>query len=220
MNCRKPATSVPLPRERFWDVQVAKIDSPTRQPLCPGRPASVPLRHTIARSALATQHSRKWLDGVSDALAYALRWPGTYRPQATTAIRPRLRLPGTTRPRFALHGAKRSKHENCFVLEDNTVQPFVKIGNNVTLWSGNHIGHHSVIGDNTFITSHVVISGGVDVGRNCFIGVNATVHDHVRLADYTLVGAASLINKDTEPYGVYIGIPAEKSRVPSNRLKL
>jgi acetyltransferase-like isoleucine patch superfamily enzyme len=54
-----------------------------------------------------------------------------------------------------------SKHENCFVLEDNTVQPFVKIGNNVTLWSGNHIGHHSVIGDNTFITSHVVISGGL-----------------------------------------------------------
>ena len=113
-----------------------------------------------------------------------------------------------------------SENENCFILEDNTVQPFVKIGNNVTLWSGNHIGHHSVIGDNTFITSHVVISGGVDVGRNCFIGVNATVHDHVRLADYTLVGAASLINKDTEPYGVYIGIPAEKSRVPSNRLKL
>ena len=42
--------------------------------LCPGRPASVPLRHIIACSMLATQHSHKWLDGVSDALAYALRW--------------------------------------------------------------------------------------------------------------------------------------------------
>ena len=31
---------------------------------CPGRPASVPLRHTIASSVLATQHSRKWLDAV------------------------------------------------------------------------------------------------------------------------------------------------------------
>src|SRR5690606_25309931 len=45
--------------------------------------------------------------------------------------------------------------ENCFILEDNTIQPFVTIGNNVTLWSGNHIGHHSTIGDHTFITSHV-----------------------------------------------------------------
>ena len=29
------STSVSLPRERFWDVQVSKIDSPTRQPLVP-----------------------------------------------------------------------------------------------------------------------------------------------------------------------------------------
>lgn len=35
--------------------------------------------------------------------------------------------------------------ENCFILEGNTIQPFVTIGNNVTLWSGNHIGHHSSI---------------------------------------------------------------------------
>ena len=41
--------------------------------------------------------------------------------------------------------------ENCFIFEDNTIQPFVKIGDNVTLWSGNHIGHHSVIKDHTFI---------------------------------------------------------------------
>ena len=39
---------------------------------CRGRPASVPLRHTIARSVLATPHSRKWLDGVSDARASAV----------------------------------------------------------------------------------------------------------------------------------------------------
>ena len=26
--------------------------------------------------------------------------------------------------------------ENCFILEDNTIQPFTKIGNNVVLWSG------------------------------------------------------------------------------------
>ena len=32
--------------------------------------------------------------------------------------------------------------DNCFVLEDNTIQPYTSIGNNVVLWSGNHIGHH------------------------------------------------------------------------------
>src|SRR2546423_10208 len=49
--------------------------------------------------------------------------------------------------------------DNCFILEDNTIQPFVTIGNNVVMWSGNHIGHHSTIGDHVFIASHVVLSG-------------------------------------------------------------
>jgi acyl-[acyl carrier protein]--UDP-N-acetylglucosamine O-acyltransferase len=31
--------------------------------------------------------------------------------------------------------------ENCFILEDNTIQPHAQIGANVTLWSGNHVGH-------------------------------------------------------------------------------
>src|SRR5438309_2581476 len=63
--------------------------------------------------------------------------------------------------------------DNCFILEDNTIQPFVRIGNDVTLWSGNHIGHDSVIEDHCFITSHVVVSGNVVVGSRSFIGVNA-----------------------------------------------
>lgn len=109
--------------------------------------------------------------------------------------------------------------ENCFILEDNTIQPFAEIGNNVTLWSGNHIGHHSVIEDNVFIASHVVISGGVRVGKNCFIGVNSTLRDHIALGNHTLVGAASYISADTDANGVYIGNPAVKHRIPSTRLK-
>lgn len=99
---------------------------------------------------------------------------------------------------------------NCFLLEDNTIQPFVKLGRNITLWSGNHIGHHSTLEDNVFITSHVVVSGGVNVGRNSFIGVNSTIHDHLSIAPYSLIAAGSLVNKDTEENSVYFGSPAKK----------
>src|SRR5262249_28828720 len=44
---------------------------------------------------------------------------------------------------------------NCFIMELNNIQPFVRIGKNVTLWSGNHIGHHTVIGDHCFLASHI-----------------------------------------------------------------
>ena len=110
--------------------------------------------------------------------------------------------------------------ENCFILEDNTIQPFVRIGNNVTLWSGNHVGHHAVIEDNVFVSSHVVLSGGVTVGRNSFLGVNSTVADHVKLAPFTLLGAGVTILDDTDAEGIYmLPYKAEKRSVPSTRLK-
>lgn len=99
--------------------------------------------------------------------------------------------------------------ENCFILEDNTIQPFASIGNNVTLWSGNHIGHHSEIHDNCFISSHVVVSGGVKIGRNCFIGVNSTIRDHVNIGENCIIAAGSLVIKDTNNNGVYMGQPAK-----------
>ena len=109
--------------------------------------------------------------------------------------------------------------ENCFILEDNTIQPYANIGNNVTLWSGNHIGHHSVIRDHSFLASHVVVSGGVDIGEQCFIGVNATLRDHIKIGDRCVVGAGAILLDDVEPEGVYIGQVTERSRVPSSRLR-
>jgi sugar O-acyltransferase (sialic acid O-acetyltransferase NeuD family) len=100
--------------------------------------------------------------------------------------------------------------DNCFILEDNTIQPFTAIGNNVVLWSGNHIGHHGIIKDHVTFTSHVVMSGHCVIEENCFLGVNATLKDGIRLAQGTLAGMASAITKNTEEWSVYIGNPAKK----------
>jgi len=83
--------------------------------------------------------------------------------------------------------------DNCFILENNVIQPFVSIGNNVTLWSGNHIGHHSTIKDHCFLSSHVVVSGCCTINENCFLGVNSTLRDHISLGHRTIVGAGALI---------------------------
>jgi len=109
--------------------------------------------------------------------------------------------------------------ENCFILEDNTLQPFVQIGDNVTLWSGNHVGHHARIGANCFITSHVVISGGVQIGDNAFVGVNATLRDHVKVGARAVIGAGSLVLEDVPEDGVIAARGTELSKVPSSRLR-
>jgi sugar O-acyltransferase (sialic acid O-acetyltransferase NeuD family) len=100
--------------------------------------------------------------------------------------------------------------ENCFILEDNTLQPLTPIGNNVVMWSGNHIGHHGIVKDHVFFTSHVVLSGHCVVEPYCFFGVNSTIRDGLHLAQGTLVAMGSSIMHDTEEWGVYKGNPASK----------
>jgi sugar O-acyltransferase (sialic acid O-acetyltransferase NeuD family) len=110
--------------------------------------------------------------------------------------------------------------DNCFILEDNTIQPFVTIGNNVTLWSGNHIGHDAVIEDHCFITSHVVVSGHVRIREYCFVGVNATLRNSIELAPATLVGAGAVIMKNTREKGVYLPQRAELFSKRSDEIEL
>ncbi|EKD74260.1 MAG: hypothetical protein ACD_45C00016G0003 [uncultured bacterium] len=71
--------------------------------------------------------------------------------------------------------------DNCFILENQTIQPTVKIGSNVMLWSGNHLGHASIIRDHVYFASHVCMSGFCDIGERTFIGVNATIRDFCKV---------------------------------------
>lgn len=110
--------------------------------------------------------------------------------------------------------------DNCFILEDCTIQPFVKIGNNVTLWSGSSIAHDSVIEDHVFMASRIVASGYVHIGRYCFIGANATLRNAIKIAPETLIGAGAIIMQDTVEKGVYLPHRAELSSKSSDEIEL
>lgn len=100
--------------------------------------------------------------------------------------------------------------ENSFIFEDNTIQYHVNIGNNVVLWSGNHIGHRTKIGDNCFLTSHIVVSGYCNVGNYTFIGVNTTIGDNVNIPKDCVIAAGSTVIKSLPDSGkIYMGSPAK-----------
>ncbi|MFI5205547.1 MAG: acetyltransferase [Candidatus Paceibacterales bacterium] len=108
--------------------------------------------------------------------------------------------------------------DNCFILEDNTLQPFTEIGNNVVMWSGNHIGHHGIIKDNITFTSQVVLSGHCIVEPYSFFGVNSTIRDGITIAEGTFVAMGAVITKSTEPWCMYKGNPGIKSETSSKSL--
>jgi sugar O-acyltransferase (sialic acid O-acetyltransferase NeuD family) len=99
---------------------------------------------------------------------------------------------------------------NCFIMENNVIQPYVEIGNNNIFWSGNHIGHHSTIKNNVFFSSHVVLSGKCVVEDYCWLGVNSCVRDSITIAEGSFIGMGSVITKKTKPYKKYIGNPAKE----------
>lgn len=106
--------------------------------------------------------------------------------------------------------------DNCFVLEFATIQPCAKIGNDVFIWSGNHIGHHATIADHCYIAGNAVISGNTVVGPYCFVGVTATIGHEVTIGADTFIGAGCLITKNAEPKSVYISPDTQKFRLDSS----
>jgi sugar O-acyltransferase (sialic acid O-acetyltransferase NeuD family) len=99
---------------------------------------------------------------------------------------------------------------NCFVMENNVIQPYVEIGNNNIFWSGNHIGHHSVIKDNVFFSSHVVLSGKCLVEDYCWFGVNSCIRDSITISEGSFIAMGSVVTKKTKPYKKYTGNPAKE----------
>jgi sugar O-acyltransferase (sialic acid O-acetyltransferase NeuD family) len=105
--------------------------------------------------------------------------------------------------------------DNCFVLENSVIQPWSKIGNDVFLWSGNHVGHHACVEDHCYIAGQVVISGSTTIGSHCFIGVNATIGHEVTIGRESFVGASCLVTKSCDPGSVYVTKDTPKFRLDS-----
>jgi len=105
--------------------------------------------------------------------------------------------------------------DNTLVLEHTAIQPLSKIGNNVFLWSGNHVGHHAEINDHVYVSGHVVISGDAVIGQRCFLGVNSTIGHNVTVGADCIIGGGALILKDVPAESVFIQKSTPKFRLPS-----
>jgi sugar O-acyltransferase (sialic acid O-acetyltransferase NeuD family) len=98
--------------------------------------------------------------------------------------------------------------------KSNIVLPFVHIGPNTAIGNANIfqwsviLGHDSVVGNGNMFIGGCAIAGTCTIGNGCYFGINSTVVDRVHIANETLVGAASVIYKNTIPHSFYLGNPA------------
>ena len=93
--------------------------------------------------------------------------------------------------------------ENCFIMENQSINLDVKIGNNVVMWSSNHIGDCTIIEDHVWISSHVTVAGDVRIKEYSFIGVNVGISNNITISPKTFIGGGVFLTQDTKEGGVY-----------------
>ncbi|WP_334125078.1 acetyltransferase [Empedobacter brevis] len=85
---------------------------------------------------------------------------------------------------------------------------YVEIGDNVLLNIGCVIAHDSKIGNHSFLSPAVSIAGFVKVEELCIIGINSTIIDNINITSHTQIGGATVVIKNLEKLGLYVGNPA------------
>ena len=105
--------------------------------------------------------------------------------------------------------------DNCFILENAVIQPCSRIGNNVFIWSGNHIGHHATVKDHCYLAGQVIIGGNTVVEPYCFIGINSTIGHQISVGENSFIGAGVLVTKNIKAKSVYIAQDTPKFKLDS-----
>jgi len=84
----------------------------------------------------------------------------------------------------------------------------VLIGSNVTISSGKH----EIEGRQTSVFSRPTIPMTIVFGDDVWLGAGVSVLPGIQIADGTVVGANSVVTKNTQPFSVMVGIPAKVIR--------
>lgn len=93
-----------------------------------------------------------------------------------------------------------------------TVQPNVKIANHVSVRAGANLGHDVEVGPFCYIGPNAVLCGRVRLKEGVHIGPGACVIDKVVVEKYTILGACSVLTKNSKSSQKLFGIPAKNIR--------
>jgi sugar O-acyltransferase (sialic acid O-acetyltransferase NeuD family) len=107
--------------------------------------------------------------------------------------------------------------DNCIILDDAVIEPGARLGNNVVVWSGALVGHHTTIEDHSWLAGKSVFGGSARLGERSFVGLGAIVAHEVELGAQTMIGAGSLVTKCADAKSVFVQANTELFRLDSER---
>lgn len=113
---------------------------------------------------------------------------------------------------------------NCIIGQNVMIGPNVIIGNNckiqnnVSIYEGVNLDDDIFIGPSVVFTNVLIPRAMIEqknnflqtnVERGCTIGANSTIVAGNNLGEYSMIGAGSLVTRNTDKFSMYYGSPAK-----------
>lgn len=95
----------------------------------------------------------------------------------------------------------------CTIYPKTRIKPFTILANDVSIIGGDH--RYDIVGLPVGLTGRADILP-TTIGQDCWLGAHSIIKCGVNIADGCVIAAGAVVTKDTEPYGIYGGVPAKR----------
>jgi sugar O-acyltransferase (sialic acid O-acetyltransferase NeuD family) len=102
--------------------------------------------------------------------------------------------------------------EGCVIYPRCSLDANVVIEENTILNIATTIAHDTTIGKHCFLSPRVAVAGFVFINEQCIIGINSTIIDNIVICKNTQIGGGTVVIKNIEKNGLYVGNPAKYIR--------
>lgn len=100
--------------------------------------------------------------------------------------------------------------EGSVIMHRSFLNADAKVGKNVIINTLTNLDHEVTVDDFCHLSTGVMICGNVHIGKDVFIGSQSVVNQGMTIADNTIIGSLTCVNRSITESGTYVGSPAKR----------
>lgn len=100
--------------------------------------------------------------------------------------------------------------EGTVVMANAVINAGTSIGKHCIINSSAVVEHDNQIEDFAHVSVGAKLAGTVYIGRRTWLGIGASISNNLSICADCMVGAGSVVVKDIEKAGTYVGVPAKR----------